>query len=162
VTAAERALDPQARRQRALDLAYRQLGRRDRTVAELHRHLASKAVEPQTIAEAVEELTRQGYLDDARYARRYAEDRRTLDDWGAARIERKLRAAGVAQEHIDAALAARDGAEELDAAVALLRRRCREVPSTDRERDRALGMLVRKGYDLELAYDAVRALTRAV
>ena len=29
-------------------------------------------------------------------------------------------------------------------------------PSTPRERDRALGMLVRKGYDLELAYDALR------
>jgi regulatory protein len=160
VTAAERALDPQARLQRALDLAYRQLGRRDRTVAELHRHLASKAVEPQTINEALAELTRQGYLDDARYARRYAEDRRTLDDWGPERIERKLRAAGVEEEHIDAALSARDGEDELEAAVALLRRRCREVPATDRERERALGLLVRKGYDLELAHDAVRSLTR--
>ena len=160
MTAAERALDPQARVQRALDLAYRQLGRRDRTVAELRRHLASKAVEPRTTDEAVAELARQGYLDDARYARRYAEDRRTLDDWGPERIERKLLAAGVDPEHIAAALSARDGENELAAAVALLRRRCHEVPSTDRERERALGLLVRKGYDLELAYDAVRALSR--
>jgi regulatory protein len=34
------------------------------------------------------------------------------------------------------------------------------VPDTDRDRDRALGMLVRKGYELDLAYDAVRALGR--
>ena len=162
MTAAQRALDPQARLQRALDLCYRQLGRRDRTVAELRRHLASKVVEPQSIEEAVAELTRQGYLDDARYARRYAEDRRTLDDWGPERIERKLLAAGVDPEHIAAALAQRDGEGELDAAVALLRRRWRDIPSTDRERERALGLLVRKGYELELAYDAVRALTRAM
>ena len=161
MTAAERALDPQARLQRALDLAYRQLGRRDRTVAELRRHLAAKAVEPQTIDEAIDELTRQSYLDDARYARRYAEDRRTLDAWGPERIERKLVAAGVECELIATALADRDGGDELDAAVALLRRRWRELPATDRERERALGLLVRKGYDLELAYDAVRALTRA-
>jgi len=161
VTAAERALDPQARLQRALDLAYRQLGRCDRTVAELRRHLAAKAVEPQTIDEAIDELTRQSYLDDARYARRYAEDRRTLDAWGPERIERKLMAAGVERELIATALADRDGGDELDAAVALLRRRWRELPATDRERERALGLLVRKGYDLELAYDAVRALTRA-
>jgi regulatory protein len=161
VTAAERALDPQARLQRALDLAYRQLGRRDRTVAELRRHLAAKAVEPQTIDEAIDELTRQSYLDDARYARRYVEDRRTLDAWGPERIERKLMAAGVERELIATALADRDGGDELDAAVALLRRRWRELPATDRERERALGLLVRKGYDLELAYDAVRALTRA-
>jgi regulatory protein len=31
------------------------------------------------------------------------------------------------------------------------------VPETDRDRDRALGFLVRKGYELELAYDAIRA-----
>ncbi|MDX6689680.1 MAG: regulatory protein [Solirubrobacteraceae bacterium] len=161
MTAAEQALDPQACLQRALDLAYRQLGRRDRTVVELQRHLASKAVEPDAIRAAVAELARQGYLDDARYARRFTEDRRSLDDWGPERIERKLLAAGVDPEHIAAALAGRDGEDELEAAVALLRRRCREVPSTDRERDRALALLVRKGYDLELAYDAVRALTRA-
>jgi len=35
------------------------------------------------------------------------------------------------------------------------------APSNERERERALGMLVRKGYDLELAYDAVRAYERA-
>ena len=161
MTAAERAADPQARLQRALDLAYRQLGRRDRTVAELRRHLAAKAVEPQVIDAAIAELTRQGYLDDARYARRYAEDRRTLDDWGPDRIERKLLAAGVEPELIATALADREGEDELSAAVALLRRRWREVPATDRERERALGLLVRKGYDLELAYDAVRALARA-
>lgn len=162
MTAVQRAVDPQARLQRALDLAYRQLGRRDRTVAELRRHLAAKAVEPQTTDEAVAELTRQGYLDDARYARRYAEDRRALDDWGPERIERKLQALGVDPDLIASALADREGEDELDAAVALLRRRCRAIPATDRERERALGLLVRKGYDLELAYDAVRALTRVM
>lgn len=162
MTAAEQAVDPRARLQRALDLAYRQLGRRDRTVAELRRHLASRAIEPQTIDEALTELTRQGYLDDARFARRYTEDRRALDDWGPDRIERKLLAAGVDKDLIAAALADRGGENELGAAVALLRRRCSEVPATQRERERALGLLVRKGYDLELAYDAVRALTRVV
>jgi regulatory protein len=34
------------------------------------------------------------------------------------------------------------------------------APTDDRDRDRALSMLVRKGYDLELAYDAVRAYER--
>jgi hypothetical protein len=31
---------------------------------------------------------------------------------------------------------------------------------TKRERERALGLLVRRGYSLELAYDAVRAAER--
>ncbi|MBI5105108.1 MAG: RecX family transcriptional regulator [Solirubrobacterales bacterium] len=160
MTTAERAVDPEARLQHALDLGYRYLGHRDRTVAEVRRHLEAKRVEPDTIESAVAELTEQGYLDDAGYAERFVEDRRTLDDWGPERIERKLASLGVAPAHIAAALATRDAGGELEAAVALLRRRFRAAPGSDRERERMLGVLVRKGYELELAYDAVRAFER--
>jgi regulatory protein len=154
-------LDPGARLQHALDLSYRYLGHRDRTVAEIRRHLEAKRVEPATIDAAVAELHEQGYLDDARFAQRFAEDRRTLDAWGAERIERKLRDAGVAAEHIAAALGTQSSDEEREAAIELLRRRLSEPPHDDRARERALGLLVRRGYDLELAYDAVRAFERA-
>ena len=155
------ALDPWRRVAHALELAYRQLNRRDRTVAQLRQHLASRGVAEPTIDDAVVTLIRHGHLDDARYAWTFAENRRALDGWGPERIERALLAAGVPGELVAAALGVRDADEELDAAVALLRRRCREVPATDRERERALGLLVRKGYDIELAYEAVRAFERA-
>jgi regulatory protein len=160
MTSAERAVDPAARLQHALDLGYRYLGFRDRTVAEMRRHLEHKRVEPDTIDDAVAELERQNYLDDGRFAHRYAEDRRTLDAWGADRIERKLRAAGVDVDLINHAIAAQGADDELGAAVDLLRRRFRGPVATERDRERALGLLVRKGYELELAYDAVRALGR--
>ena len=148
-------------RQRALDLAYRYLNQRDRTVAEMRRFLEGKRVDPGTIDEAVAELGEQGYLEDARYARQFAEDRRTLDHWGAERIERKLRSAGIAPELVESALATQDASTELEAAVVVLGRRFPTPPADDRERNRALGMLVRKGYDLELAHDAIRAYARA-
>lgn len=165
MTTAERALDPEARLQHALDLSYRYLGHRDRTVLEVRRHLESKRVEPDTIEQTVAELLEQGYLDDARFARRFVEDRRTLDHWGNERIERKLIAAGLDTATIAAALAAPDAMtgeshSEFDAALATLSRRFRVPPETDRDRDRALGFLVRKGYDLELAYDVIRAYGR--
>jgi len=147
-------------RDRALDLAYRYLGQRDRTVAEVRHYLEGKRVDPAAIGAALAELGELGYLDDARYARRFAEDRRALDDWGAERIERRLLAAGVAPDLVEAALAQRAAEDELAAAVALLRRRFPTLPADDRERNRALGVLVRKGYDSELAHDAVRALER--
>jgi regulatory protein len=153
-------LGPEARLQRALDGAYRYLAKRDRTEAEVRRHLAARDADAASVDGAIEALKRQRYLDDGRYARTFAEDRRALDDWGPDRIERKLLALGVDPELVASALAERDGAAELAAAVALLRRRFREIPRTDRERERALGMLARKGYDLELAYDAVRTFTQ--
>ena len=156
----ERASDPQAQLQDALDLSFAYLGHRDRTVAEVRRHLERKRVEPAGIDGAIAELRRQGYLDDARFARRFADDRRRLDAWGAERIERRLVALGVDPEVAAAAAAGGDGHDELGTAVALLRRRLRTAPRTDRDRERALGLLVRRGYELELAYDAVRALER--
>jgi regulatory protein len=146
---------------RALSAAYGHLSRRDRTVAEIRAHLVKKEVEESIVDAVVEELVEQKYLDDARFAQRFAEDRRLLDGWGADRIERKLRDHGVEREHISAALAGFDHGTELDSAIEVLRRRHREPPADDRERERALGFLVRKGYDLEVAYDAVRALARS-
>jgi regulatory protein len=147
----------QERVQHALDVAYRFLGRRDRTVAEVRERLEADGIEAEVVDDAVAELTRQGYLDDARYATRFAEDRRSIDAWGAERIERRLLAVGVDPALVSAALGERGGAEELEAALAVLRRRFPHAPTDDRDRDRALGILVRKGYDLDLAYDAVRA-----
>ena len=148
-------------RDRALDLAFRYLGPRDRTVAETRRYLEGKRVDPAAITAAVAELAEQGYLDDARYAQRFTEDRRNLDAWGNDRIERKLRTVGVAPDLIERAVADTSGGTELAAAVALLQRRFGVPPEDDRGRERALGLLARKGYELELAYDAVRALERA-
>jgi regulatory protein len=158
---AERALDPELRVQHALDLAFRLLSRRDRTVLEVRRGLEAKRVEPAAIERALAELAEQGYLDDARFARRFAEDRRLLDDWGADRIERRLAALGVPAELVRDAVGAQDAAGELDAAVALLRRRFPQLGDEPHDQQRALGVLLRKGYDTELAWDAIRATIRA-
>jgi len=154
--AGERRLDPTARLEHARAVAWRALNRRDRTELELRGVLAGKRVAPEEANAVMGELLDGGFVDDARFAQRFAEERRRLDAWGAERIERRLRALGVAPEHVTAALGEQDQSGELEAAVALLRRRVAVAPDTPRERDRALGMLVRKGYELELAYDALR------
>jgi regulatory protein len=142
--------------ERARALAWRSLNRRDRTVDEVGGMLLGKRVEPAVADQVVTELIELGYLDDARYAQRFAEDRRRLDGWGSERIARRLRELGVDREHLDAALAAQDPEEEMAAALELLRRRCPAPPATRAERDRALGILVRRGYPPELAFDALR------
>ena len=157
---AAQALDPALRLQHALDLAFRYLGRRDRTVLEVRRYLEDKRVEPAAIEQALAELGTQGYLDDAGFAQRFAEDKRLLEDWGADRIERRLVALGVPPEIARATAGARDRHDELGAAVELLARRFPRLDDDPRERRRALGVLVRKGYEPELASDAIRAHLR--
>ena len=144
-------------RQRAIDLALRALSARDRTVAELRTYLEGKRVEPDAIEAAVAELRGAGYIDDARYAERFAEDKRTLERWGKERIARDLRRRGVKPALVDAALSDRGHVDELDAALALLAERVPRAPADDPSRDRAWRLLVRRGYEPEIAYEAVRA-----
>ena len=146
---------------RAIDLAYKAVARRERTVAELRARLERKHVSPVAIDDAVAELEETGFLDDARYARQFAEDKRELDQWGTDRIAQDLRRRGIAPQLIEAAVSSHDRDSELRTALLLLRKRYREAPSDDRERDRAWQMLVRRGYSPELAYDAIKTWERA-
>lgn len=142
-------------REEAFSAAWRFIARRERTEAEVRARLERNDVEPPLIDDVLDELRTSGYVDDAGYATRFAEDRRNLDGWGAERIERRLREVGVDRGHIAAALAAGEH-DELAAATALLARRYPVPPDTPRDREKALGFLVRKGFALELAHDALR------
>ena len=142
-------------RQRAFDIAWRFLAHRDRTEAEVRQHFVKKRVDPALVEEVVAALLEGGYVDDAAFARRFAEDRRNLDGWGAERIERRLNELGVDRHLIREAVADTEY-DELSAACALLARRFPVPPDTPRELERALGFLVRKGYELDLAHDALR------
>jgi regulatory protein len=151
--------DLEKERDRAIQLAHRAVGRRERTVAELRTCLERKRVEPEAIDYAVTELTETGLLDDARYAQAFADDKRYLDRWGSERIARELQRRGIAPDLIESVLSDRSRDAELESALVLLAQRAPTV-SDDRERDRAWRLLIRRGYEIELAYEAVRRHAR--
>jgi regulatory protein len=146
--------------ERAIDLAYKAVARRDLTVAELRTRLERKHVPPEAIDDAVAELQETGFIDDARYARQFAEDKREIDRWGTDRIATDLRRRGIPPQLIDAALTTHDRDSEMRTALLLLRQRYPRAPRDDRERDRAWQMLVRRGYSPDLSYDAIRTWER--
>jgi regulatory protein len=121
--------------------------------------LTGRGVSDEDVAATVDRLVEIGELDDARFARRYAEDKRELAGWGAERIRESLIARGVEPEHIEAAMAADEEPDQVVRAAALLARRASAVDS-DRARARALGYLTRKGYTYEVAHEAIRAYER--
>jgi regulatory protein len=124
-------------------------------------HLLARGADPEVAEIAIVKLLEQGALDDARFARAFVQDKRTLERWGSERIRRGLEARGVEREIAEQALANSPdpgAAEEteLDRAIELLRTRFPEPPR-GRDRDRALGVLLRKGYEYELALKALRS-----
>jgi regulatory protein len=146
--------------QDAYELAVRALSHKERSTAELAAWLAERGVDSDDLAAVIDRLSAIGELDDERFARRFAEDKQELAGWGSERVREALLARGVAPEHIEAALGGEDEAGQLDRATSLLADRGLSCGS-ERERERALGLLVRRGYPLELAYEAVRAAERS-
>jgi regulatory protein len=143
----------------AFERALGALASKERTVAEVERWLAERDFPPPRVAAAVSRLIEDGALDDERFASRFAEDKRELRGWGPDRIREALAARGLEPALIEAALAEDAPASQLERAVTLLERRG-VPPHDDASRGRALAFLARRGYDSELAYEAVRACER--
>lgn len=86
------------------DAAVGALARRAYSVHEMRKYLERRAQQPSFAAAVLGRLRGSGLLDDARYARQFARDRARNRRQGSFRIARELRARGVTDRHIEAAL----------------------------------------------------------
>jgi regulatory protein len=145
--------------QKALERALGALAQREHTSAQLAGWLAKRGFDRAEVEETVGRLIEEGMLDDERFAREFAADKRELRGWGPDRIRAALRERGVEAELIDAALAGDGHDSQLERAIELLRARDERLED-ERSRARALAYLARRGYDSDLAYDAVRGYER--
>lgn len=139
----------------ALSLALRALGRKERSVAEVGSWLRQRGVGDDDAEQAIGHLIETEVLDDARFARRYAEDKRELSGWGSERIRAALIERGVPVADAEAAVGSEGAELELERAVALLRERGAALEE-ERGRSRALALLARRGFESDLAYEAIR------
>jgi regulatory protein len=121
----------------------------------VRRHLEARGIGATAAEATVETLQDQGVLDDTRFARLFAQDKRHLEHWGSDRIRRALLERGLDRELVEATLSAGSPEDELERAHDVLRRRFPPAPLDPRDRERALGVLLRKGFDSELALEAV-------
>lgn len=146
-------------RPEAFEAALAALGRRERTSAELASWLGGRGYEAAEIEAAIERLTGLGQLDDERFARRYAEDKRELRGWGAERVRDALLARGVPGAIADGVAEGDSREAQVGRARDLLAGRGRSLAG-DSDRARALGYLTRRGYEYEIAYEAIRLAAR--
>ena len=143
----------------AVKVALAGLRSKERTSAELTAWLHRRGYGAEEIETAVGRLTEVGELDDERFARRYAEDKRQLRAWGAERIREALLARGVAPSLAEAAVEADSHESQVHRAQDLLTARAQPL-AEDADRARALGYLTRRGYEYEIAYEAIRLAAR--
>lgn len=143
----------------AFERALGALSHHERTTGELVEWLEDRGYARAEIESALDRLIESGAVDDERFAKRFAEDKRELSGWGPDRIREALAKRGLSRELIDVALAGDGAATQLERAIELLDRRG-DPPRDDRSRSRALAFLARRGYEADLAYEAVRGAER--
>lgn len=138
-----------AMRREGRAIALRLLQRRLRSRAELETGLRRRGVSRAVVTGIIGDLTREGWIDDARFARAWVRDRLALRPSGRRRLKAELTARGVSPGTADDAIASMLTAEgEEDLALVQARARLRRIQRLPPPvaRRRLVGWLRRRGF----------------
>lgn len=150
------------------DAAIKILMRRAHSVSEMKKALIRRTADQDLIQKVIARLKQNGYIDDARYAKQFARQRTEGRKQGKFRVARDLRARGVPDRHIEAAL--EEVAQNTDEAAVVRQRIERKLRSfrgpntTKKVDDRKLASLyrslLRAGFSADVVRRELRNITR--
>ena len=145
------------------DVAVRALMRRAHSVHEMKQKLERRSDNKLLVKVVMARLKENGQIDDARYAKQFARQRTATRKQGKFRISRDLRARGVPDRHIEAAL--QEAAENSDERAMVRQRIERKLRSYRGEIDEKkmasmYGSLLRAGFSADVVRRELKALTR--
>jgi len=139
------------------------LARRAYSIYEMRTYLERRAEDKDAVKGVLDRLKQLDYLDDARYARQFVRLRTELRKQGSFRIARDLRARGVPDRHIEAALAERSPESSEGALVrARLQRRIKLLrgPLDERRVASLYRSLLRAGFSADTIRRELSALAK--
>jgi regulatory protein len=145
------------------EAAVRALMRRAYSVYEMKQLLGRRTEDDKLLRAVMDRLKRAKMIDDERFAKQFARQRTEIRRQGKFRIARDLRARGVPDRHIEAALA--DAAKETDEAVIVRQRLERKLRSFRGEigENKIASMyrsLLRAGFSADIVRRELKAVTR--
>lgn len=140
--------------------ALRLLTGRDYTVAGMRRKLAAGEIAGQECDEAIGRLEHEGWLDDRRYAARFAEAALSAGRYFGTRLRMEMRRRGfpadIVNEVLEHLLMECDEIAEVRLAVERRHSGFSYSAASDRDRRRMVGFLQRRGFGLSTILDALR------
>lgn len=155
-----RSLDTEAE---LYDAALRALMRRAHSVHEMKQKLERRSDNKLLVQVVMARLKENGQIDDARYAKQFARQRTEGRKQGKFRVARDLRARGIPDRHIEAAL--EEAAKETDEGAMVRQRIERKLRSYRGEIDEKkmasmYRSLMRAGFSADVVRRELRAMTR--
>lgn len=142
----------------ARSILLRQLEARPRSRAELAQALAKRNVPDDVAEHLLGRFEEVGLIDDEAFARAWADSRQRTRGLAPRALAAELRRKGVADDTVADVLTEIDIDDQRDAAHRLVRKKLRSMERLDETTKirRLTGMLARKGYSAQLAFDVVK------
>jgi regulatory protein len=154
-------LKRQDERQRAYSQAIFYLGFRARSRIEIERYLRDKKYSAQVIAETVERLAEEKYLDDEAFAQGWVEERGYFKPKSSKALRYELKQKGVDEAAIEEALNDLDEDDLAWRAIEGKLRQWQRLAEPDFKR-KAFGFLSRRGFEYDTAREVVERAWREV
>lgn len=135
--------------------ALRMIARSPQSEAEIRRKLAQRAIPHPVAAEVITRLRELGLIDDAGFARVYAERRERMSPRGRRLIAAELRGRGVSRDVAAVSIEPLDDAEAAYRAAVRRAQSLKALPYADFQR-RLGEFLLRRGFGYEVAGSTIR------
>lgn len=143
--------------------AFALLAARSLSESELSRKLRDKGFEGVLVSEVVAEFKASGYIDDGAYAMSYARNRLKIHPMGERLLRRELLQKGIEEELIDKTISEvfSEFRESKLARELVSKRASRYINLSDQKRRKRLyDLLLRRGFDWEVAREALEQMSK--
>ncbi len=143
---------------RARQLVYDRLAVRARSRADLEQALLKKHIPIEVASAVLDKFEDAGLIDDAEFARSWVQSRQRSKGLSSRVLAMELRRQGVDEQLAKEALSELDPDAEVQSAHRLVQAKLRSMGSLDETTKirRLTGLLARKGYSPQIAFDVVR------
>jgi regulatory protein len=142
--------------------AFRLLGRRQHATSELKRKLWNKDYEQKLIDEVIEDLQKNGYLNDSDFIREFMAEKSKLKGWSTKRIKTELLKRGIDSKLIDEMLNGQPNDLDFNNAIVLAKKKYEVLQKRNLEtkeiRNKLSALLFSKGFDYDLIKEVCEKL----
>ncbi len=132
----------------------------ERCIRDTEEKLKDWAVQKKLIPSIIDQLQKEGYINEERYAKEFAGGKFRINKWGRQKIEFELRLKRIPEDMIQKGIKEIDEDEYQQVLKDLILKKQKELnPDTDfNTREKIIAFVSSKGYEIELVLSALKEL----
>ena len=132
----------------------------ERCIRDVEERLKDWAVQKKRIPSLIDQLQKEGYLSEDRFARTFARGKFRLNKWGRQKIEFELKIRGIPEVTIMEGMTHIDEKEYLQMLKELILRKQKELRQDEdlNIREKIIDFVLGKGYEMNIILDQMKKL----